>query len=148
MGSGWGDLIYDAEVIGPWIAERSGWTWSPQRGTAIGQVLNQRLVAGIMFEDFTGPNVVAHIAAERMTAGFLRALFHYAFVQLGCLRMTAPVWSNNLTARRFVAKLGFEKEATLSHAQPHGDIIIYRLWQQDCQWLEGRNVERFCPESA
>jgi RimJ/RimL family protein N-acetyltransferase len=147
MAERWGTLIYDPEVVGPWIAERSGWTWSPQRGTAIGQILNGRLAAGIMFEDYTGPNVVAHIAAERITAGFLRALFNYAFVQLGCRRMTAPVHSNNLTARQFVAKLGFQIEATLSDAQPLGDIIIYRLWSKDCRWLEGRNG-RFPPLAA
>lgn len=129
-------ILTDAEVIGPWVADRAGWTWTPGRGTAIGLVTD-RILAGVVYEDWSGTNVVCHIAAQRLTPKYMRVIFYYPFVQLACRRITAPVVSSNTAARQFVEKLGFEVEATLDQAHRSGDLIIYRMWKEQCKWLSG-----------
>ena len=50
----WGnEVIFDADLIGPWVCEKTGGTWIKGRGTAIGK-LNQNgdLVAGVLYEDW------------------------------------------------------------------------------------------------
>ena len=71
-------IIYDAERIGPWVCERAGGTWIPGRGTAIGLERDGEIVAGVLYEDFNGANVVMHVAsdgtAQWMTPEYLRTL--------------------------------------------------------------------------
>lgn len=129
-------IITDAEIVGPWVANKAGWTWTPGRGTAIGLLLDG-LAAGVIYEEYSGTNVFCHIAAEKLCPKFMRVIFYYPFIQLGCKRITGPVVSTNTKARRFVERLGFEVEATLDHAHRDGDLIIYRMWKEKCTWLHG-----------
>lgn len=128
-------IVTDAEIVGPWVARQAGWRWTPQRGTALGLVIGDSLVAGVVYEDWNRVNVVCHIAAKRLTPNYMRAIFYYPFVQLECKRITAPVTCSNTKARRFVEKLGFEVEATLDQAHIDGDIYIYRMRKEKCKWL-------------
>lgn len=131
--------MFDPELVGPWVAKRAEFQWHPNRGTVIGMSSRGKLIAGVVYEDWTGTNVTAHIAAERLLPGFVRAMFHYPFVQLKVGRITAPVCSMNEKAIRFVEKLGFRREATLEAAIPGGDLLFYRLWWHECRHLRGLN---------
>lgn len=131
-------IAFDAERIGPWVCERGGGQWIPGRGTAIGRIVDGRIVGGILYEDWNGANVICHIAGEGnwLSKTFLWMIFDYPFRQLQVKRMTAPVASTNLPARNFVERLGFEREAILHDAHPDGDIIIYKMTADKCRWLE------------
>lgn len=131
-------MIFDPDIIAPWVKTRTGGGgYFPGSCSAIGRVRDGQIVGGIYYEDFNGANVTCHIASEGaawLSKKFLWMIFDYPFRQLGAKRMTAPIVSNNAASINFVEKLGFVREANLQDAHPEGDLIIYRLFADDCRW--------------
>lgn len=140
------NLCLDANIVGPWVCERTGGTWCAGRGTAIGKLVDWKLVAGVLYEDYTGTNVVCHIAGEGNWASreYLNVIFDYPFNQLGVKRMTAPVSSHNVKSINLVTRMGFTLECTLAQAIPGGDLHLFRMWRSECKYLEGKYVSRVC----
>lgn len=134
-------LCLDAEIVGPWVASRTGGTWSPGRGTAIGKLDDQgNLIAGVLYEDWNGANIVCHIAGEGNWASrrFLNVIFDYPFNQLEVKRITVPVGSTNIKSIHLVTRMGFALESTLAQAIPGGDLLLYRMFRSECQYLRGK----------
>lgn len=134
-------LCLDAEIVGPWVASRTGGTWSPGRGTAIGKLDDQgNLIAGVLYEDWSGANIMCHIAGEGNWASrrFLNVIFDYPFNQLKVRRITVPVGSTNIKSIHLVTRMGFALESTLAQAIPGGDLLLYRMFRSECQYLRGK----------
>jgi len=134
-------LCVDESVIGPWVCDKSGGTWVQGRGKAIGWIKDETLVAGVLYEDFNGVNVVCHIAGvgNWATRQYLWTIFDYPFKQLKVNRITVPVADSNEKSKRFVEHLGFEREAILHDAHPDGDLILYKMTADKCRWLGVRH---------
>ena len=132
-------LCVDAETVGPWVAEKTGGAWTPQRGAAIGKISDNTLVAGVIYEDFNKVNVVCHIAGEGVwaTREFLNAIFDYPFNQLKVNRITVPVDGSNAKSIALVERLGFKIEARLLRATPTNDLLIYAMFKDDCKYIKG-----------
>lgn len=130
----------EPELIGPWVCERAGGEWVSGRGSAIGLVEDGEIIAGVLFEDWNGANILMHVAAKPgrrwLNREFLKACFSYPFNQLGVKRVTGVVPSANKDAMRFDLHLGFSLEATLKEAHPDGDLHILAMRREDCRWLE------------
>jgi len=106
--------------------------------TAIGFVENGKPVGGVTYYNFTGYNILAAIAIEpkfSLPRRALRAIFHYPFVQLGCLRITALIGTKNVVSMDFCVRLGFKYEGTLRRATPTDDHLIYGLIKEECRWI-------------
>lgn len=132
------NLTNDEDRVGDFCASIIGSSrW--EKYTAIGLECDGTLVAGVVYERFTGPNVVAHIAGvpgrRWLTRSFLHAMFRYPFIQLGVARITGEVEASNTEALRFDIHLGFEHEATLKGVMPSGDLVILVMWKDKCRWL-------------
>lgn len=126
----------DPHWIGPWVAERAGGTFSPDTMTAIGLIRENSVLAGVMFENWNGKSIVAHMAATgRLTRTFLGVIFQYAYEKCGVEKVILPISSANIKSSKFAKHLGFEEEARISDADPNGDIIIYTLKKGDCRFL-------------
>lgn len=100
------------------------------------------LVAGVLYENWSGPNVWMHVAAvpgsRWLNREFLRYCFHYPFMELGCSRVSGYVEASNEAARRFDEHLGFKPEAVLKGAATDGgDVILYVMWRDECRFLKG-----------
>jgi RimJ/RimL family protein N-acetyltransferase len=128
--------------FGPWIASRTGGSFSPGRGVTIGlwDTETDLPVAGVLYEDWNGANIVAHIAAipgkQWLTKSFLRAIFAYPFLQLRARTVTLIIASSNRPSRKFATDLGFRLASTLPDAHPSGDLCIYYLHHTMCRWIE------------
>jgi RimJ/RimL family protein N-acetyltransferase len=133
-------LCFDASIVGPWVCARAGGTWVNGRGSAIGLIKNGELAAGVLYEDFNGANVICHIAGEGNWASreFLGLIFDYPFNQLKVKRITVPVSSTNAKSIALVTRMGFELECTLAQATPDGDLHLFRMWRDDCKYLQGK----------
>lgn len=133
-------ICTDPEIIGPWVYKRVEGRWCPGRAATIGKILNGEIIAGVAYEDFTGTNVVCHIAGEKnwATPYYLAIIFDYPFRIMGVKRITVPVASNNAKSIKLVEKMGFKLEAKLTEAIPAGDLLIYRMFKNECKYL-GRN---------
>ncbi|HEY6095351.1 MAG TPA: hypothetical protein VIU93_10415 [Gallionellaceae bacterium] len=128
------------ELIGPWVCDRAGGKWIAGRGTAIGLMHGEEIIAGVLYEDWNGANINMHVAAipgrKWLNREFLRICFDYPFNQVGAKRVTGIVPSCNADAMRFDLHLGFVHEATLKDAHPQGDLNILVMRREQCRWLE------------
>lgn len=127
------------EYVGKWVAARSESRYR-EGDTAIGLLDPEKgLIAGVLYQNFNGVNISAHIAAEPgatwLNRAFLWTIFDYPFRQLGVKRITGLVPDANSAAKAFDEHLGFVEEARIDGALPSGDLIIYRMREQDCRWL-------------
>jgi RimJ/RimL family protein N-acetyltransferase len=97
---------------------------------------NGDLCAGAVFCNMEKPNIQIHVGIEAAAPGFIAAIVHYAFVQLGCGRMTAFIRKSNSEAQRFAKKLGGRIEGVMRDAAPDGDVIVWGMNAAAAQrWL-------------
>jgi RimJ/RimL family protein N-acetyltransferase len=136
-------LIFDASIVGPWVSKKTGGSWCDGRGQAIGKVVDGKLVAGVLYEDFNGANVVCHIAGEGQWADrrFLAVIFDYPMNQLKVNRITVPIVSTNYKSIRLVEKMGFQLECTLKNAAPNADMLLYCMFKNECKYLKGKYAD-------
>ena len=97
------------------------------------------LIAGVWYEGYNGANMNIHVAAlpgrRWMTREFLYATFAYPFVQCNVRRLTGLVPESNTDAQRFDEHIGFTLETRLKEATPDGDLLVYRMFKDECRWL-------------
>lgn len=124
-------------LVGQWVAEQTGGTFSPEASTSIGlQKETGEIVAGVIYENWNKRSVVAHMAVKgRLTRKFIGAIFRYAYEQCGVNKVILPVQSSNTKSSRFVKHLGFIEEARIRDAAPDGDIVIFSLAKSECKYL-------------
>lgn len=108
---------------------------------ALGLEKDGELVAGVLYEGFTGNNVWMHVGAipgrAWLIRRYLRYTFQYPFDELGVRRITGYVEASNEEARRFNEHLGFRPEAVLKGAASDGgDVILYVMWREDCRYVD------------
>jgi len=125
------------ELIGRYVASKQGQTEEWQNYSAIGLLnSNEELVAGVVFDCYQHPNILMHIAAERISRGFMDAIVRYAFEQLQCKRITGTILKSNKKSRRFANHMGFKLEGVMRNAHKNGDVCIYGLMKKDAQkWM-------------
>jgi len=130
------DNLVIGQGVVDWVADKLGAHFSNAQGIGCA---NGEIVAGVVYENWNGRNVVCHIASDLskrwMTRKYLQTIFDYPFNQMKADRITAPVAASNRDSRRFLEHLGFELEATLEDADPTGDLLLYRLFRNDCKWV-------------
>lgn len=140
-------MITTGAYVVRWVASRIGDHGNFGVATqAIGWERNGRLVAGVVYADYNGPNVWCHIASEGshwLTRRYLWAIFDYPFNQMNVKRITCPVGEGNSKSRRFVEKLGFKAETTLRAAHPTGDLLLYSMFKESCRWIGSESLPRF-----
>lgn len=132
-------MIVTGKTVVEWVAKRTNEFGMFGTDIGIGWMREGELIAGVVYADWNGPNVVCHIASDGsrrwLTRRYLWAIFDYPFVQAGVKRITVCVGEGNRDSRRFVEHLGFALEATLKGAHPTGSLLIYRMWKADCRFL-------------
>lgn len=133
-------VITDQVVLAAWLNPRitctfdSGATYIGQLDTETGEIL-----FAVRFDSYNGASIIGHFAAvpgkRWLTKELLWFTFYYPFVQLGVQRLTGLVLESNHEARRFDEHLGFTFEAALERAHPDGNLLVYRMFREDCRWL-------------
>jgi RimJ/RimL family protein N-acetyltransferase len=136
----------DARVC-DWVAPRVGEESFATHHDPVGIGLEQdgELIAGVVFNYYTGPSIQIHVAAEPtkkwLTREYLFKVFAYPFLQLQCKRVTGLVRSDNLPAQKFDEHLGFRREGVIRQGCTDGtDLILYGMLATECRFLTlGRN---------
>lgn len=136
-------VTFDHELVGPWVCTRAGVEYQKGKFRAVGRVVDNNLVAGVLYEEFNGAQVVCHIAGEGNWANrhFLWLIFDYPFNQIGASRITTTVIDSNEKSQRFTKKLGFDLEFKMKAAHPSGDLWVFRMFKDDCRWLKERKCD-------
>lgn len=128
------------ERIIPWVGQRIDEDDFGQ-AEAIGLEQDGELIAGVVFNWYTGPSISMHVAAEPgrrwMTRDYLYRVFAYPFLQVKCNRVTGLVREDNLDAQRFDEHLGFKREGLIRQGASDGsNLILYGMLKSECRWLE------------
>jgi RimJ/RimL family protein N-acetyltransferase len=127
-----------SEIVGNWVCERTGGSYSPVDSVAIGLEEDGKLIAGVLFDHYNKASIAMHVAAEGkrwMTREYLHLCFWYPFDQLKVKKIIGLVDESNLQARKFDEHLGFTLEATIKDACIGGDLLIYTLTKEKCRFL-------------
>lgn len=111
--------------------------------SAIGLERDGELIAGVVYERHSGPNVMMHVASDGsrhwMTPAYMAACFRYPFMQLKCARVTGLVRADNKDAQRFDEAMGFQREGILREGTTDGcDFILYGMLARECRFLDGK----------
>jgi RimJ/RimL family protein N-acetyltransferase len=129
------------ELVGAYVGEKAGVAFTPGMYQAMA-VLNDagEFVAGVVISDFRGHDCQISCATETSAAwrdNVMRAVFHYIFVQLGCVRCTSITRKNNKRARGFLEGLGFKLEGTIRLGYDGvKDALIYGYLASECQYIQ------------
>lgn len=111
--------------------------------SAIGLERDGELIAGVLFEQHNGPNVMMHVASDGsrhwMTPAYMAACFRYPFLQLKVNRVSGLVRADNADAQRFDEAMGFTREGILREGAADGtDLILYGMLACECRFLAGK----------
>lgn len=133
------NLVFGPEVVG-WVSARIRDSSYSAEAQGIGLAENGTLVCGVVYSQYSGTDLQMSIAAETprwCTRGNLRAFFHYPFVQLGCVRVTAITAKANKRTRKLLEGLGFTLEGVHPKAMPDGvqTALSYGMLREKCRWL-------------
>lgn len=132
-----GLIFGEDKRVGDWVVQRipRGTRWNGEY-VAFGLERHGELVAGVVYTDCSGANITANIAvAGRLSKDFFRVAFGYPFNQLKRRRLTVYVDDSNHRSLNFVENLGFTRESVMERAHPNGDVIVYRMFKEDCKWV-------------
>lgn len=113
------------------VGERCGASFVPPY-TALGFERGGQIVAGAVFNVFTGPSVEVTVAAlpGGISRSFIRACGDYVFKQLGCERATFTTESPEVA--KLAQRLGSQTEGRLrNHFGKDRDGIVLGILKQD-----------------
>lgn len=133
-------IVFDADCVGQWVAEKTGGSYFAGSGQAIGLLRNDVLVAGVLYDNYNGRCIQMHVASDGssrwMTREYLRVCFDYPFNQLKVNKIIGLVDSTNVEAIRFDENIGFHLEHVCTGAGKHGDLLIYSMTRSQCRWIK------------
>lgn len=132
------ELSTDKHLVGPWVFRRVNKTWAPEGREVIGLVRDGEVVGGVVFEDWNLKSVSAHMAWGDPSVSprrLIKAVFHYAFIDLGAEKVLGCVNSANTAALKTDLRLGFRPEAVIEGVFPDGDLVIVVMDRNACPWI-------------
>lgn len=135
-------MIVQGIEVALWVAEKTGIVVH-DRCQAIGYIRNKKLVAGVVFERFTGKDVLGHQRIdEPVPKSFWMACADYSYNKLGVKRITGLVDKSNEKAVKLNLHMGYRIEATLKEAgSDGGDLLIMAMWRDNCRILQWKRRE-------
>jgi hypothetical protein len=133
--------VHDHERIGRWVREKAGGRYN-DGCTGIALEKDGVIQVGVMYDDYTGRggSILMHSRCDNpkaTTRQFYWMIFWYPFEQLGVKRCTLLVHTSNKKALRLNDHLGFTREAVIKDYFPDGDAVIYRMYRNECSFLNG-----------
>jgi len=138
-------LIGDVTLVGNWVVERTGSALPRSGATAIGLVREGKIVAGVLYEDFTQASIHATIAIDTgavLSKDFVFAIFDYPFNQLAVEKILVYVNTANAASMKLAEHFGFVEEARVKGVFLDGDQVIYSITKDQCHLLKRLNHEQ------
>lgn len=119
----------DNDYVKNWIIERIDSLDSLSTCVTIGVVSDGRLIAGVAYHDYHvryDHIQISMVAISPMWARkhIIKQLLGYPFEQLNCYKVGLHVEVGNEKALRTIKKLGFTREAILSHSYGKGKHAV------------------------
>ena len=137
--SGYDILFGENELVARWVSAQIKDAPPLDDAVAFGAVRDGMLIGGLAFTEYRGTDVRVTVAGygNWMTRRLLRVGCSYAFLDLGCRRMTAMIKRTNKQSRTLCEKIGFRLEGV--HPQTYedgGTACSYGMTRQNCRWIK------------
>lgn len=135
-------IVCNRRVVLPWVKKRVDAMFPTAGVAAIGQQSGGEMVAGVVYDHYTGASIQATIAVKpkaRLSKMFLWAIFDYPFNQLGVKKIIANVKEDNEKSLFMLHRMGFEQEGEITDAFEDGSMVIMTLTRKNCSLLERLN---------
>lgn len=137
-----------SELVAKWVQQQLPDRPDFGQCTAIGIAEDKRLIAGVVFHNYTDyrghrtiETSIAALDPRWCNRGILRMLFAYPFAQLKVRRLQTTVAKRNKRARRFVTRLGFKLEGIGREGWfSGGDCVVYSMLPRECVWLKEKDI--------
>lgn len=137
-------IVYPGEAdeyIGQWVASRLNMVGSWGMFKAFGVIENGHLIAGVIFNRFSWPDISMHVASDGgkrwLSKHLLFELFYYAFEFCKCNRVSANVDASKLDVLAFDEKIGFIQEGIKRKGCANGnDLIELGMLREQCRFLD------------
>lgn len=121
----------------PFLCHKLGYT-----PTALAQCIvcvdDGRPIAGVVYDNFNGTSVAAHIWVEsgkRPSKEWFGAIFDYPFRRMGVRKIVGQVNSANHKAISLDEHFGFSEEARILDFFDSSDLIFYTMTADSCRVL-------------
>jgi RimJ/RimL family protein N-acetyltransferase len=132
-------MVPNHPAVATWLEQRIGIRFI-EPFTTMGFVKRGRLVAGILFHNWSICDVEIGVAAE--PGGFVRAdlsdIADYVFHREDRRRISAITPHSNKSAKQALLRLGFEFEGVKKDYFPKENGVSYVLRRDRCKWLTPR----------
>lgn len=122
-------MIITGDEVADFVGHRVGSRIVPPY-TTLGILKDGQVVAGAVFNHFTGCDCHVTIAGHGWGRGFLAEVGNYVFQQLGCVRVTAVTEQPRIV--RIAERLGGQVEGLMrNHFGEGRDAFIVGILRQD-----------------
>jgi hypothetical protein len=127
-------------TYGSIIAAMAGTEYLPMQSVNFARVIDDVFIGGVMYSNFTGESIQAHIASTRprwVNRDLLFVAFDYPFRQLGVKSIFGFVPEDNINALTFDLNLGFTPVTRIEGMYPD-DVacIVVRMTWETCRFLD------------
>lgn len=133
------DIRIDAPGAGEWVMQRAEGYFRDGWDHAFTSHRGDKILGGIVLSGYLGGSIAVHMAAEDRrwcSRDLLWLAFHYAFEQLQCIKVLAPLRSDNYKALEINLRSGWQIEAVLRDAFPGAHMLVLSMTKDACPWLD------------
>ena len=136
-------LLNSRDIVGNWVALQTGQTGDWGSFNAFGIDVGGSVAAGVVINNINGANATVHIAIakpSKLLPRLFSVVCDYAYNQLGLLRLTGMVPTDEPDTIAFDKKIGFEEEFVMKDGAPGADMQFLVMWHDKCRWRPNRSL--------
>jgi hypothetical protein len=135
------EILIDAPGAGTWIMDRCQGVFRQDMDHSFSTHDDSgKILGGFVLCQYLGASMSVHMAGEDKhwcNRELLWLVFHYAFVQLGCTKMIAPVQSDNYAAISQDLRAGWHLETVIRDVYAPGvHMMVLTMAKDTCPWLD------------
>jgi hypothetical protein len=136
-------ICIDAPGDGQWIMERVTGVFTPELDHSFAVHVDNddgQILGGFALCQYLGASITIHVAGTMgkrwLTRELLWLVFDYAFNQLKCRKVIAPVRSDNYLGLSMDFRAGWNLEAVIHNAYDDGvHMMVLTTTKDKCPWL-------------
>jgi hypothetical protein len=146
------EIRIDSPGVGNWIMERAHGYFTPGHDHSFSaheaHEGSWRLLGGFACVGYFGASMTIHMAgADKrwFSRGLAAVTFDYAFNQLECRKLLAPVKSTDHDTIEMDLRAGWVVDVIIKDVLPDGDMVILSMTKDQCPWLK---YLKYIPKAA
>lgn len=135
------DIRIDAPGAGAWIMERAEGYFREGWDHAFSSHDGDRILGGFALVGYLGDSMTIHMGSDDprwCSRELLWLAFDYAFNQVGCRKLLAPVRSDDHKVIALNLRAGWQIEAVIRDVFPGAHMFVLGMTRGTCPWLKHR----------